>query len=241
MDFNALFKFDLTFLVGPVSLDGGEPSEELFEEDATFETGEVDAEAEVLGDAEAQVRVGSPEDVEGLGVGEHGFVPIGRGVHHGDLVAGRDRLVADHGVGARCPSEVVQRVVPPQDLLDRAGDERRIAAYRGKLFRVVEQSEEPARQHGLGGVVARGDELDEEDAEVEVGHRLAVEVGHQQDGGEVFARRFRSSALGVLDRVDGHVGHRVPVVAAAAATEVGVLRTGEALGHDVDSGPIPFR
>src|SRR3954447_9975432 len=54
-------------------LDGREAVEELLEEDAGLQPREVHAEAEVLRDAERQVRVRVPGDVEPVGIGEDGF------------------------------------------------------------------------------------------------------------------------------------------------------------------------
>ena len=169
---------------------------------------------------------------------EHGLVAVGRRVVHRHLVAGRDRHVVQHGVGGGGAPEVVERVGPPQDLLDRAGDERRVGAQLGELVGVVEQREQPRRQHRLGGVVAGGDELHEEAAEVEVGHRPAAEVALQDQRGEVFAGGLGAARARELDGVHRHVdvgvGRRGLVAAALAG-----LPFGHGAGHS-GSWPLVF-
>src|SRR5689334_23160511 len=70
----------------PGHLDGRERREQLLEEDPTLQAGEVHAQAEVLADAEGELRVGAAVDVEGLAVGEDLLVAVGRRVVHRHLV-----------------------------------------------------------------------------------------------------------------------------------------------------------
>ncbi len=63
-DLSALLRFERCRRGGPTSSMPSNVVEQLFEEDATLEPGEVDAETEVLGDAEREVRVRVAADVE---------------------------------------------------------------------------------------------------------------------------------------------------------------------------------
>ena len=64
-------------------------------------------------------------------VGEHVLVAVGRRVDHRHLLARpRSSTPSQLGVRGGGAPEVVQRVGPAQDLLDRAGDERRVGPQR---------------------------------------------------------------------------------------------------------------
>ena len=141
------------------------------------------------------------------------------------------------GVGGGGAAEVVQRVGPPQDLLDGTVDERRVGAQLGQLLRVLQQREQPGGQHRLGGVVAGRHELHEERAEVDVGHELPAELGAEDQRGEVVARLLLAPAAGELDGVHRHRHDGVDDLA-AGVLEVGVLVRGAHLGPAVDLGPV---
>ena len=174
----------------PVSSIVGNVASSSSKNTAPLEAGQVHAEAEVLGDAERQVRVRRAADVELLRIVEHVFVAVRGRVDHHDLVARRDRRVAELGVGGRRAPEVVQRVLVAQDLLDRARHERGIGPQVGELVGMVEQRAQADDEHRLRRVVAGGDELHEEAAEIDVGHVVAVELGLEQQRREVLARRL---------------------------------------------------
>ena len=68
-------------------LDGLEAGDDLFEHDLEGEPGEVDPEAIVLAESEAEVSVRSTGDVVAERLGELGVIPIGRGREDDDAVA----------------------------------------------------------------------------------------------------------------------------------------------------------
>ena len=71
---------------------------------------------------------------------EHVLVAVGGRVDHPELLAPLDLLAADDGVGRRGPPEVVQRVRPAQDLLDRRRDERSIGSQRLELLGMLQRA-----------------------------------------------------------------------------------------------------
>src|SRR5581483_645973 len=113
--------------------------QQLFEEHPALEAGKVGAEAEVFGDAEGQMRVGIAADVEALWVGEHVLVAVGRRIEHRHLLARGDLGTRELGVLCRRPPEVMERVSPPQDLLDRARKQRRVRTYVDQLVWMGQQ------------------------------------------------------------------------------------------------------
>ena len=188
--FSALFRFDRVRTGSPISSIVGYVRQQLLEEHPPLEPRQVHAEAVVLGDAERQMRVRLAVDVEPLRVVEDRFVAVGRRVVHRHLVAGLDLDVAQLGVGGRGATEVVQRVGPPQDLLDGAVDQCRVGAQLGQLLGMVEQRQQSRREHRLGRVVAGGDELHEERTEVDLAHERAAELGTEDQRREIFAGLF---------------------------------------------------
>ncbi len=207
-----------------------------------LEARQVGAEAEVLADAEREVRVGRAVDVEAVRVVEHGLVAVRRRVVHEHLVAGGDLGVVEHGVGGGGAPEVVERVLVAEDLLDRAGQQRVVGAHLGQLLRVLQEREQTGRQHRLGGVVARGDELHEEDAEVEIAHRAVAEVAGEDQRRQVVARCLGAPLRGELHRVHRHLhggGFAGAVVLGRVADDVGILATGVRLRPAPGSGASP--
>ena len=104
-------------------LDGGE---QFGEQQAQGEPGEVRSEAEVLADSEGELRVRRAVDVEGVGVVEYRRIAVRPGVPHQHLVALRDLLASDLDVGGGRSTEVMDRRLPTQYLLDRQRNEIRI-------------------------------------------------------------------------------------------------------------------
>src|SRR3954465_15795823 len=101
----------------------------------------MEAEAEVVGDTERQMRIRMPVDVEPLRIVEHLFVAVGRRVVHRYFVARGDACTRELGVDYSGTTEIVQRIVVANDLLDSPGNERRISAELGQLVRVTQQGQ----------------------------------------------------------------------------------------------------
>ena len=194
------------------------------------------AQAEMGADAERQVRVGVPGDVEGLRVVEDLVVAVGRRVDHRHLVARRDRLARHLGVDHRGAPEIVQRVGPAQHFLDHCRYRIRVPAHRRHLLRMLQQGEQPARQHGAGGVVAGRHQLHEEAAEVHIGHQPPVETAAEQDVGQVPLGRHGPPAGREPHRVQGHLhAGGAPL---GLLGDVGVLAPGVALRQPMDGRPV---
>ena len=81
----------------------GEPSGQLFEQDADLEPGQIDAHADMGADAEGEVGVGAAIEPERVRLVEHVFVTIGRLVEHQHLLALGDPVAGQLGVGGRRP------------------------------------------------------------------------------------------------------------------------------------------
>ena len=113
--------------------------------------------------------------------------------------------------------------------------ERAVGPQRRQLVGVLEEGEQPRAEHRLGRVVAGGDELDEERAEVDVAHRRAAEVAVEDQGGEVLLRRLGAALGGEADGVHGHLDRGAVV---DLADDVGVLARRLALGQRVEQGPV---
>ena len=112
-----------------------ETAQELLERDAHLEPGDVAPHAEVGADAEGEMRLRPPGDVERLGILEDLRVSVRRAVVHHDLLALADLAVADLRIAQGRPAELHDRRHPAQDLLDGLRQERRVAAQAAELYR----------------------------------------------------------------------------------------------------------
>ena len=81
-------------------------------------------------EAEGDVVVRVPGDVERLGVVEVGGVPIGRRVHENQLVAGANRVAVHLDVGGGYPTHVVDGSHPAYELLDGHGQVGAVSQQR---------------------------------------------------------------------------------------------------------------
>src|SRR5262249_45235621 len=83
-----------------------EAEQELREDRAQLEPGDVRAEAHVLAHAEGEVAVRAAVDAEREGVAVHLLVAVRRGVEEGERIAGADLRPAELDVGGRRAREV---------------------------------------------------------------------------------------------------------------------------------------
>ena len=145
--------------------------------------------------------LGVPQDVEPVGVLEDLLVPVGRGVEEEHLVAGVELLARQDGVLGDGPSHPDHRAGPPHDLVDSGGGHAdRVGLPDGPLVGVLGQGQDAVGDRVAGGLVAGGQQEDEERGELGVGERLAVDVGGDERGGQVVGR--------VFDPVGGELGHQ---------------------------------
>ena len=144
--------------------------------------GDVHAEAEMRATAaERHVRVGVATHIEAIGIDEHVGVTVARAVEHHDLVAGRDRLVADHRVFHRSATEVRDRRCAPQHLVDRRRQEGvEVGLQPGALIGVVEQQLYACGNEVPRRVATRVDEQQEEPVELRVREPISVDLGLDQ-------------------------------------------------------------
>ena len=175
------------------------------------------------------------------GIVEHVLVAVGRRVQHRQLLARLDAGAVHLGVGGRGAAEVVEGVGPPQDLLDRPGDQADVGAHRGQLVGVLQEGEQARRQHRLRRVVAGGDELGEEAPEVHVAHGRITEGGAEDERGQVVERLLRPPPPGEVDGVHGHLHRRLPGAVVVSGADLGVLPAGGALGPPLDAAPVLAR
>ena len=117
-----------------------------------------------LEEADQESRVGPRQDelrplgvavhVEAVRIREHVLVAVGRRVDHRQLLARPDVLPAHDGVGGGGASEVVERVRPAQDLLDRRRNERGILLQPPHLLGVLHERERAVGDRVPGRLVA---------------------------------------------------------------------------------------
>ena len=86
------------------------------------------AQAQMGPEPEGDVVVGPAADVEGLGVGEHRLVAVGRRVEQEHVLPGPDGLSVQLGVSGGGAVHVLDGRHPPQHLLDGLGQQGPVAA-----------------------------------------------------------------------------------------------------------------
>ena len=124
----------------------GDAVEQAVEHHHDLHAGQVGAEAEVgAATAERYVVVGRARDVEGVGIGEHGLVPVGRGMPEHDLVPLLECLPPEFGVGHHGAAEVHHGRDEAQHLLDRTREEAAVLAQLFPLLGMVEEGHHGAR------------------------------------------------------------------------------------------------
>ena len=113
---------------GPGHLERLQPREQVPEDRLELDPRDVRAHAEVLAEAEREVRVRVAVDPERERIVEHLFVAVRRREEQRDLLARADRLAAHLAVLGGDAREVDDRAHPAQDLLDRVGQQLGIVA-----------------------------------------------------------------------------------------------------------------
>ena len=160
-------------------LDAVEVRDHLLEPDLDLELGQVRAEAEVRpAEAEGEVAVRLPADVEAVGVGELLLVEVARRVPHRHLIARLDSAAVHRrrrasrcaGSGARgAPGAGSRR--PPCAASDGSATSRSRSSGCGEQVDQAEADRVPRR------LVAGRREEDEEDPELALGQPRAVDLG----------------------------------------------------------------
>jgi hypothetical protein len=152
--------------------------EQLREQDAQLEPRQRGAQAEVLADAEGEVRVRGAVDAEGVRIGEHLFVAVRGGVEHRHRLALRDALAAQRVVGGGGAREVDHRRGPAQDLLHRRVEQAPVFAQPLPLAGVFEQRQQAAADRVARRLVAgRRDDEAERDGVQRRDGRAAIDTG----------------------------------------------------------------
>ena len=157
-------------------LDVVQAFDELAEDDAQLEAGEVGAEAEVLADAEAEVRVGRAVDAEGERLVEDLLVAIRRRVEQAEFspagMCWPRSSTSWIGVRQNWITGDVQRTISSTALSIK----RRVTAQLLQLGGVLHQRHDAAARGVAGGLVAGDDQQEAVREELEGRHVLAVDL-----------------------------------------------------------------
>src|SRR5690606_15537433 len=181
--------------------------------------------------AEGQVLVRVPGDVEGVGVGEHGVVPVGGRVQQQERVARGDLASAEDGVPGGGAGHVLDRGHPAQHLLDRGGDAGRVGGEGRALVGVPEQLPHPAGDDVPGRLVPADEDEQRLLEEGVVVEPLAVDGGVGEGADEVVAgagAAVGDDGGGVLVEAGERVG--------GAVEQGGVVAAGQRPQHVVGPG-----
>src|SRR5581483_7357137 len=132
----------------------GQLLEQLLEQHAQLEAGQAGAQAEVGAEPERHVLVRRAADVERRRVGEHGLVAVGRRVEEQQLLALRDHLTAQLGVGHGGAGHVLDGADPPQHLLDGGAEQAAVGDQRLPPIAFAQQLIRAAGDHVARRLVA---------------------------------------------------------------------------------------
>ena len=199
--------------------------------------------------AQAEVGAAGPEcallvrrarDVEAVGVREVFLVAIGGDVPHRDLLIPLHLHAGERRVARDGPPHVHHRARPPDDLLDR-GRAQPVEVGLPLPLLVWELREGPhALTDGRArGLVAGGDQQEEEGPEVLRRHRLAVDLGVHERGRQVVLRMFETLPAEpepVVAQLAGRLQEGL-----ARAPELLVAAGEEAVGQVEQPRPIGLR
>ena len=165
-----LKKFERSRVRRPGELDAVEVRDHLLEPDLHLELGQVRAEAEVRpAEAEREVAVRLPADVEAVGVGELLLVEVARRVPHRHLIARLDPAAVHRHVARRRAPEVVNGVGAAEDLVGGGRGERRVGDEPVALLGVREQVDQAEADRVARRLVPGRREEDEEQPELALG------------------------------------------------------------------------
>ncbi len=159
-----------------VDLEARDAAQQLCEDHAPFETRYVNPDAVMQAVAEAQVADGAPVNVEVIGALELALVAVGGLQQQKDPLTGRDPPSTHDDLAERGAPHGLQHSLVANQLLEGAGDERRIACEVLALVRMAAQLESAARQNlrqGLGRAHEQGEQLGRD---LVVPERLAFEL-----------------------------------------------------------------
>ena len=143
---------------GPDTSNDSRRVEQVAEDRLELDAREVCAHAEVLAEAEREVRVRAAIDAERERIVEHLLVAVRRREVQRQLLARADRLAAHLAVLGRGAREVADRADPAQDLLHGVGQQLGAAAQLLPLAAVLAEGEQTPADRVARGLVARLDE-----------------------------------------------------------------------------------
>ncbi len=173
-----LKKFERRRVGAPASSIRSEVRNHLLEPDLHLELREVRPEAEMRpAEAEREMPVRLPPEVEPVRVGELLLVVVASGVPHRHLIAGPDPAAVDRHFACRGPPEVVDGMGAAKELVGRAAGERRICDEAGLLLGMGEQIEQGEADRVPRRLVPGSREEDEEQPELVLGEARAVDLG----------------------------------------------------------------
>src|SRR5581483_5618622 len=180
---------------------GGQAVEEVVEPDRGLEPGQVDPQAVVEPEAEAEMVLRRAARVELRRARPPGGVAVGRAEQAGDGVAERDGHAAHLGALGpdRALADLGHRFVP-QDLFEGGGDAGALGDQRPALVGVAGQGDERVR-HPLGGRFVAG----EHQLGV-VGHDLGLAHGAGDGRRDHLADQVVARAVPALGHLIGDVG-----------------------------------
>ena len=138
--------------------------------------------------AERDVVVRVPGDVEAVGIVERALVAVGRRVHEHHPLAGGDLPAVDLGVGGRPARELHDGADPAQQLLDRGRHQCRVGAQPFELLGVFEQHDGAGGDQVAGRLAPRVLQEHEEEVDLQLRERLALDLGGEQHAEQVVAR-----------------------------------------------------
>ena len=159
------------------------PGQDLAEHRAHLGLGQVRAEAVVRAEAEGDVVVRGPREVEALRIGEDGLVAVRRGVVDDDLVAGADGAAAEGDVTGRGAAELHDRRPVAEEFVDGGVEAGLgVATEVVELVRVLQESQESARDAVAEGFVPGDGKEEEHIFELVVGEAFGEEAGDDAGG-----------------------------------------------------------
>ena len=214
----------------PDDLERLQPREQVAEDRLELDPRDVRAHAEVLTEAEREVRVRAAIDAERERIVEHLLVAVRRREVERDLLAGADRRAPHLAVLGGGAGEVADRADPAQDLLDRVGQQLGLVAQLLPLVAVLGEREQPAADRVARRLVARLDE------ELAVRDELLL--------GERLRRRSRRGSARSPDRLAGSprrcVDQLLEVGVQLAARPLDRLRPGVSPGRRYSGSSLPI-